>query len=577
MACEENTIYSEEYYDLIIDFNLIENYIFPDCIQSIDARYKVGYYPRAELPPLSVADYSYAAIPQLFVLTDYQAVEVTNILFLQNQPVLNLKGEGVLVGFVDTGIDYTNAVFRREDGGTRIVGIWDQTLMGAPNQGNNQGNGEGVEDLRPENFLYGTVYFEDQINQALDLEDTQSLVPTMDLNGHGTFLAGVACGGGNPAEKFIGAAPLAKIAVVKCKEAKNNLKDYYFAPREAICYQENDIMAGVAWLHQVAEKMGMPLVVCLGMGTSLGNHTGDSPLSQYLNNLGLRRGRVLTVSAGNEANARHHYQGRFDVGGASVDEVEISVGGNVSGFVLELWALSPDLYQVGVLSPTGELFEPEGGAGIRRGEHFFLFENTRVSLEYDIPTGGSANQLVFLRFTTPLEGLWTIRVTPRQVVSGTYHMWLPPGQLLSGEVFFLRSNPDVTATTPCFANSVVSTGAFVAEGSRLYPDSGRGFGADGQIKPDVAAPGVNVTGPDLYGGFGTLTGTSVAAAITAGACAQLLEWGIVKGRYTTLNSVEVRSILTRGARRNPERSYPNPEWGFGALDVFEALNQLRTR
>lgn len=562
MACDENDIYSEDYYDLIIDFNLIENYIFPDCIQSIDPRFKVGYYERAELPPLSVADYSYSAIPKCFCLTDYTALEVTNILFLQNQPVLDLKGEGVLVGFVDTGIAYQNPVFRNEDGTTRIAAIWDQTILG--------------KDRRPTGFLYGTEFSEEEINQALTSEDPLSIVNSIDTNGHGTFLSGVACGSGNPAEKFIGAAPLAKIAVVKCKEAKQNLKDYYFIPPSATCFQENDIMAGVSWLNALAERMGMPLVVCISMGSSLGSHMGDSPLSQFLNNLGLRRGRVVTISAGNEANARHHFQS-LNLPQGQQENVEISVGNGVNGFVLELWAAVPNLYQVAVLSPTGELFEPVGGAGVRRAEHFFLFENTTVSIEYDIIVGANANQLAFIRFTTPLQGIWTIRVTARQVIQGGYHMWLPQSELVSGEVFFLRSTPDVTATTPSFSNAAVSVGAFLAKGNSLYPDSGRGFGANGDIKPDIAAPGVNVTGPDVRGNFITMTGTSVAAAITAGACAQLLEWGIVKGRYTTLNSVEMRSILTRGAQRSPDRSYPNPEWGFGSLDVFEALNQLRTQ
>ena len=165
MACEQEMIYSDEYYDLIIDYNLIENYIFPECIQSVDARFKVGYYPRAELPPLSVVDYSYSAIPKCFCLTDYSALEVTNILFLQNQPVLDLNGEGVMIGFVDTGIEYRNPVFRNEDGSTRIAAIWDQTIPGADAMegrrevAENENNVNGGNDRigrNPQGFLYGT-------------------------------------------------------------------------------------------------------------------------------------------------------------------------------------------------------------------------------------------------------------------------------------------------------------------------------------------------------------------------------------------------------------------------------------
>lgn len=559
MPCTEDMIYSEDYYDLIIDFNLIENYIFPECMQNIDVRFKIGYYPMEELPPLSVTDFTYSAIPQVYCLTDTSALEVTNILFLQNQPTLNLKGEGVLVGFVDTGINYQDALFRNSDGTTRIAGIWDQTLQ----------NGE-----KPEGFLYGSQFLEAEINEALAAERPLEAVPSVDDIGHGTFLAGVCCGGGNPANDFVGAVPLSTIAMVKCKQTKGNLRDYYHIPPDTECFQENDIMAGVAWLQQLAIQLNMPLVVCISMGSGLGSHSEDGPLTEFLNNTGLRRGRAIAISAGNEANARHHYEGRGLVQDQR-EEVEISVGRNVQGFVLELWASAPELYQVAVVSPTGEVFSPQGGPSAGKAEYTFLFEGTTVSLEYEIVVGINSNQLAFLRFTNPLQGIWTIRVTARQVIQGNYNMWLPMSQMMSGEVFFLRSTPDITATSPSFAPSGISTGAFLAKGNSLYPDSGRGFSTTGEIKPDLAAPGVNVMGPDRRGNFTTMTGTSVAAAITAGACAQLLQWGIVNGQYSTLNSSEIRSILTRGARRDPQRTYPNREWGYGSLDVFEALNQLR--
>lgn len=585
MACQEEMIYSEEYYDLIIDYNLIENYIFPECLQPIDARFQVGYYPREGLPPLSVENYGYSAIPKCYCLTDYSALEVTNILFLQNQPVLDLKGAGVMVGFIDTGIDYQNDVFRNEDGSTRIAAIWDQTISGkltisedgdASNISENGDASNNEVGRLPQGFLYGTEYSAKEINRALASESPLTVVPSIDSNGHGTFLAGVACGGGNPANRFIGAAPLATIAMVKCKEAKETIKDYYFIPPNAVCFQENDIMAGVAWLQEQAERLQMPLVICITMGSGLGSHMGDCPLGLLLNNMGLRRGRVITVSAGNEANARHHFQSvGLEMG--QQENVEISVGAGVNGFVLELWAAVPNLYQVAVLSPTGELFEPVGGPGSGKAEYLFLFENTTVTIEYDIQVGANANQLAFLKFSTPLQGIWTIRVTARQTVQGGYHMWLPQSELMSGEVFFLRSTPDTTATEPSYASTAIATGAFLARGNSLYPESGRGFSANREVKPDLAAPGVNVYGPERRGTFTTRTGTSVAAAITAGACAQLLEWGIVKNQYSTLNSVEMRSILTRGARRTPDRGYPNPEWGYGTLDVFEALNQLRNQ
>lgn len=565
MACNKTQIYDENFYDLIIDYKLVENYMFPECLQPIDERFQVGYYSRERFPLLSVTDYSYGGIPHIYCLTDASALEVTNIMFLQKQPALELQGEGVLVGFVDTGIQYDNPLFRNPDGTTRIVAIWDQTAENA-----------GDESNLPKGFLYGREYTKEKIDLALREENPFLQVPVTDDNGHGTFLAGVCCGGGNLANNFVGAVPLAAIAAVKCKEAKQNLRDYYFIPEHAVCYQENDIMAGVAWLRQKAEQLRMPLVICIGMGCGLGSHSGDEPLSILLEDIGLERGRAVTVAAGNEANARHHYEGRGLRQGAQ-DDVEISVGSGVKGFVLELWAGAAELYQVAVVSPTGEVFQPQGGPGAGKAEYTFLFEGTTVSLEYEIAIGLNSNQLVFLRFFNPLEGIWIIRVTGRSIIQGNYNMWLPMGELITGEVFFLRSVPDITATSPAYARFAVSTGAFAADGSRLYPDSGRGFSAAGEVKPDLAAPGVDITGPDRRGNFITMTGTSISAALTAGACAQLLEWGIVKGNYQTLNSSEIRTILIRGAKRSADRVYPNREWGYGALDVLSALNQLRNQ
>lgn len=562
MSCMETQIYSEEYLDLLIDSNLIENYIFPECMQYLDSQFCVGYYPQAQLPVLNVTAYGYNAIPNVFCLTDTEALDVTNIVFLQNQPVLDLKGRNVMVGFVDTGISYQNPLFRNVDGTTRIEAIWDQTQTKVGNL--------------PEGFLYGTEYTREEINAALAADEPMAMVPTEDSHGHGTFLAGVACGGQDPGGQFVGAAPFAAIAVVKCKQAKSNLREFYHIPADAVCYQENDIMAGVAWLRQLAEARRMPLVVCIAMGSGLGCHTGDGPLSVFLHRMGLRRGCAIVAAVGNEANARHHYESRGMLQDAQ-EEVEIYVGAGVTGFVLELWAAVPELYQVGVVSPTGEVFRPQGGTGAGGSEDTFLFEGTRVSLEYDIVVGEDANQLAFLRFTDPMEGIWRIQVKAVQVIQGMYNMWLPMSQLMSGQVFFLRSTPDITATVPSFARSVIAVGAYRTQGGSLYPESGRGFGASGEIKPDLVAPGVNVSGPDRRGNLITMTGTSVSAAITAGACAQLLEWGIVKNQYRTLNSSELRTILTRGARRDASRSYPSREWGFGTLDVLAALEQLRTR
>lgn len=568
--CRE-AIYSNDYYDVIINYN---EYIQSDlitCIQRVSDIYDIAYLSRELVPPLSVNIYNYSAIPNCFTLLDQTALEKSGILTLQNQPVLNLRGSGILIGFVDTGIDYTHPAFRNGDGTTRISAIWDQTLMEGPS---------------PDGFSYGTLFDENDINAALASETPAALMPTTDTNGHGTFLAGIAAGSPDESGNFIGAAPLASIAMVKLKPAKQYLRDFYFINPETEVYQENDIMLALSWLNQLAYQLQMPLVICLALGSNMGSHGGNSPLSDFLNDISRRRLRVIVSAAGNETNARHHFMGT-DLAPDSYEDVEISVGAHVSGFVLELWARAPELFTVDILSPTGEVFSTRPGRTNQSSEYSFIFENTTVSVDYRLVGLLTGDQLIFMRFKTPLQGLWTIRVYANQVIKGAFNMWLPMTNFLTGEVIFLRSSPDITITVPSMASGIITVGAYNAADGSLYPDSGRGLVTFSLIKPELAAPGVNITGPQpLPAGappaagaaaLTTRTGTSVAAAITAGACAQLMEWTILRQNNTQLNTSDFKNMLILGADRNPDISYPNNSWGFGTLNVYESLNQFRSR
>lgn len=243
-------------------------------------------------------------------------------------PVLNNQGAGVIVGFVDTGINYTDSLFRNVDGSTRIIGIWDQT--------NNSDNSNNIENETVKPFsafsaLYGTQYTAEEINLALNSDNPASIVPTRDENGHGTFLASIAAGNRDERAGFSGAAPQASIAMVKLKPAKQYLRDFYLIQDGAEAYQENDIMMGVSYLYFLARKYSMPLVVCIPLGTNIGSHMGMSRLGQYLNQVSLSNGSAVITAAGNETGARHHFRAVMD---ASTDEVtaELRVGEREAGF-----------------------------------------------------------------------------------------------------------------------------------------------------------------------------------------------------------------------------------------------------
>lgn len=557
--CREQ-VYSNEYFDFIIPYGVeTEVPVSGGCVQRVSEGFDIFFYPRNGLPALSIQNYTYTAIPKCYGLIDTTALEVSGIIRMQNQPVLSLRGDGVLVGFVDTGIDYTNPLFRYSDGSSRIVRIWDQTIEdGTP----------------PEGILYGAEYVREEIDRALAQEEPRSLVKSRDVNGHGTFLAGVTCGSEDTANDFIGAVPNAQIAVVKLKEAKPYLREFFFIPEGVPAYQENDIMMGVAYLDNLANILKLPLVICIALGNSIGSHGKNGPLSTYLNDICSKRRRSIVVGAGNEANSRHHFKGRIEQE-MEHEDVEISVEADMAGFFVEVWASSPELYAVSVVSPTGEQMQK---IPLRTGvsETFrFLFEGTSVTVDYRIETKEAANQLIYLRFVEPTKGLWIVRVYPENVVTGIYNMWLPMVQLTEGNVFFLRSNPDTTLTSPGNARQVITVGGYNAVNGGIFADSGRGYTASGEIKPDFAAPAVNVYGPGLRQNYITFTGTSAAAAITAGGVAQVMQWALVEQNDPTLSNAGIKNILIRGARKTNERSYPNREWGYGALDVYGAFEKLR--
>ncbi len=560
-------IKSNDTYDVIIPTEALERYpSTPVCVQHISSNVDIHYYERGSLPPLSIQTYTYTAIPKCFGLLDATALEVSGILQLQNQPALSLRGQGVLIGFIDTGITYTNACFKDSMGTTRILAIWDQT--GTPDE--DRDSGGGIRHS-PEGFVYGVEYTKEDIDAALASENPYAVVLQRDENGHGTLLASIACGSEDAAVNFIGAAPLCDIAMVKVKEAKPYLRDFFYIPQNAPVYQENDIMAAVAYLEQKARQLQKPLVLCLGMGSNNGSHSGGSELEEYLNTIGALWRRCVVVASGNEANERHHFHGMSNALPADPVEVEINVENDMPGFYLELWAAAPEVFAVSVTSPSGRRL-PQVAARVGAHQKYaFLLEGTTVEIDYRSVGRTRGDQLVFVRFDRAARGIWTLSVYPDTTITGNFNVWLPMQGMLPSDVFFLRPDPNITLTNPSSAQIPLTVGGYRMSDNSLYIQSGRGFTVNSVIKPDLCAPAVQVQGVGVRGNYVMGSGTSVAAAVTAGACAQLMEWGVFRQESLSLNSVEIGNVLIRGCDRNRDMVYPNTAWGFGRLNAYQAF------
>lgn len=575
MSCT-NSVASEDFADFIAPyFTSPEEFIRSqgtDCIDFVDSTLAVVYVPLSTVTPSTYTSYTYSAVPKLYSLLDVTSMDAAGITPAGELPVLNNQGAGVIVGFVDTGINYMDPLFRNVDGSTRIIGIWDQT--------NNSDNSNNIENETAKPFsafsaLYGTQYTAEEINLALNSDNPASIVPTRDENGHGTFLASIAAGNRDERAGFSGAAPQASIAMVKLKPAKQYLRDFYLIQDGADAYQENDIMMGVSYLYFLARKYSMPLVVCIPLGTNMGSHMGMSRLGQYLNQVSLSNGSAVITAAGNETGARHHFRAVMD---ADTDEVtaELRVGERETGFSMELWAEDMGAYTVGFISPTGEVAR-EISVPLR-GENTvsFLLEQTQITVYTQIADVSSGSQFIFMRFENPMSGIWRILIRNSLDIRETFHIWLPVRGFISDETYFLRPDPDTTITDPGNARYPITVTAYDHTKNSIYIHASRGYSLSGQIKPDLAAPGVNILGASVSGRRLTrMSGTSVSAAHLAGAAAILLNWGVLNANYPYLNTPVLKSIFVRGAQRNPALTYPNREFGYGTLNLYEAFLHLR--
>jgi subtilisin family serine protease len=555
-------IYSEDYADLLINYSGDRNILnqFQNAtIHIINFFYAVVHIPVSEITGTIIVQQGYSVLPSLFGLISEASLEASGIIRLRNIPNFNLRGQGVLVGVIDSGIDYQNSIFRNADGTTRIATIWDQTVM---------------SDSFPENTFYGTEYTREQINEALQSENPLSIVPTTDEIGHGTMIAGIAAGNEVPESGFFGIAPDAELVVVKLKQAKRFLRQFFIVPEDVPCYQENDILFAVDYVMRMAVSMNRPMAICLALGTSQGAHDGRGTLSSYLSLQAENIGFSFLVAAGNEGNARRHFRGIIDPN-TGKDTIELFIGENEPGFSMEIWGDSPGLYSIDIQTPSGE-YVPQIIPRLDENRDIsFIFEQTEIFVDYQIIESQSGDQLILIRLKNPSTGIWRFGVYGRGSLATGFHAWLPMASFISDNTYFIRSDPYTTILSLGNARVPITVTAYNIEDDSLYLNASRGFTRTGVIKPEIAAPGVNILAPTPEQGFATVTGTSASAAHATGVAAMLLEWAIVRGNQPNLNTLDMKIFMIRGARRELDIQYPNRDWGYGILDVFNIFDTLR--
>lgn len=561
-----NYILSENYVDFLLsntpDSSLDDLLVATNIpFMLINRLFKVAWFPLEQLPENLLDGVLYTSLPKLYIPQSTAALDSAGILQVQERPTLGMTGNGVIIGIIDSGINYTHPAFRRSDGGSRILFLWDQTIQ----------PGDYPEAAGTSNplFSYGTIYTQADIDRALASEDPFSVVPSRDDTGHGTAVAGVAAGSPDTGADFSGVAPEASLVVIKLKPAKQYLIRQACLSPSVPVYEETDILCAISWMEDISFRRKMPLALCLSCQSWQGSHNGDSALEQTVQLLSSLPGLTLTTGTGNEADKAHHASGEFK--NNREDSVEILVPEDSKAFSAEIWCPPVALLSAGIQAPSGDRVANIPARLGTQENLEFLLDRTTVEVNYEIIRGEGGNQMIYLRFLTPSPGIWRLNLTASGTSDSFFHLWLPAYGTLDADVRLLSPDPFTTVMGPgncihCFtvaANNTVNT---ATEGF-----SGRGYNFRNLVTPSIAAPGANLTAPSYIEGYRVFTGASASAALTAGCSALVLEWARSFTPPKNYGQSEIRTFLLRGADRPSGESFPNPFSGYGNLNLEQSF------
>ena len=448
-----------------------------------------------------------------------------------NNP-FGLFGKGTIVAVIDTGIRAESMEFRNADGSTRILNIWDQTT--------------------------GTEYDRSQIDEALQNETKDTAgIPGADVLGHGTQVAAIACGSS-------GVAAQADILVVKLGlAAKNGF------PRTT------QLMEALDYVVRKAIDYGKPLAVNISFGNNYGDHTGSSLLENFINDIADSWKCSICIGSGNEGLGAVHTGGTLT---EDMEEtVELAVSSYETGLSIQIWKDYWDDIAVEIIAPSGRnLGRIQENSRVSR----IRYEDMELLTYFGEPSPFRIRQEIYIDMIPQTvyiqSGLWKLRLIPRSIRNGRYDMWLPAQGALNFGTGFTSPDSASTFTIPSAAAKAVTVGASDAGTGSAAPFSGRGYiveiGGSLMVKPELAAPGVNVLVPSVSG-MARVSGTSYATPFVTGSAALLMEWGIVRGNDAFLYGEKLKAYLIKGAEPLAGAAVPDTQTGWGRLCLKNSLPQ----
>ena len=518
----------------------------------------------------SIKSIIYIELNGIYTLSE-SPVEDSKAPIFHRNPSLNLRGSGVVVAIVDTGIDYLNNEFMREDETTRILRIWDQTIDSGKT---------------PDGFISGSEYTEEDINKAIQAQkqgqNPYDIVPSKDDYGHGTKMAGIVGARGINRE-IVGVAPDCEFIIIKLQEASKEYVDFYYAKGDKAKYRNKDIIMALKYLYELSFTLNKPMIIYLPLGSNLGDHAGASILERYVDTkISGRNSLFVVTSTGNQGNTDTHTSGEIKSNGDS-QIIELNCGKEQQGLVLQIYAQRPSKIKLGILSPSGERFE---NTNPRKTKHIlindaptwkFIYEGTTVQVTYDSPDEFTGDDKFVIKMEGITEGVWRFILTGNNIVDGKYYAWILQRELLAENTRFLNPSPYTTLTIPGTAKTIINTSYYNQNNGAIVSESGRGYTMKDYIQPIITAGGINAITTKPGGGTITMSGASVAGAILAGCCALIIQWAVVDGNDPQMYATKLQAYIIRGARKREGDTYPNRQWGYGILDMQEIFKSLTNK
>ena len=560
----KNLAYSNDYIEVLAQYNaftleILQKYDFIKFCKKLIGEYAVLFIEINKINLLTEEEISKMSLelPFCLGLMNKSALLETGVLAIQNQPFLSLRGNGVLIGIVDTGINYTLEEFKYEDGSTKIVSIWDQSIEGTP----------------PKDFCFGTEYKREDIDKALNSDNPFDIVKTKDDIGHGTKLASIISARENIEKNFIGVAPDSELVIVKLAEAKESLRDYCFIDKNTPAYNSSNLILGIEYLYKKSLELKNPIAICIALGTNSGLHNGLSIVEQYINNIATKVGVIVSIANGNEADTQHHNLTKLEKTG---DEkiIEFKIAEKENGIMLNIATYPSDKVAFELISPLGETTGKILPIDNLEQEIKLVLSNSTVNITQYNKMYQNSGQLSLIRITNPSFGNWKLKLYGEKILIGNVHSWLPIRNFIKDETYFLTPEPFYTVTTPSTAKNLLSVGGYNHITNSNSISSSRGPNRLNELKPIISAPSENVSCINTQGSLDIISGTSVACAIATGCSALLLEWGIVKENNFSINSISAIGYFAYGAKRDPNETYPNNISGFGRLNIMSTFENI---